>query len=98
MSRIKTVYCRRGQVRTPYVVLEDWKHRRQDKKTEIYWERNPPTNSWEEYQKEWNFREIDYNHEPSNNGLDVGNTAFAFDKKLVKFIRRKSCIIIYLSN
>lgn len=81
-------------IRTYYTNLEKWKQRRKDRKTELYWERNPPRNGWEEYQKEWNFKEIDYNHEPSNNGLDIINPAFAFDKKLAKFLRRKSCIII----
>src|SRR6266576_5468153 len=94
MSRVMTVYCRRGSVRTHYASLENWKRRRQDKKTELYWEHNPPTNSWQEYQKEWNFKETDYNSEPSNNGLDLSNPAFAFDKKLIKFIKHKSCIIV----
>lgn len=66
--------------------LRGWKQRRQDRKTELFWKNNPPKNSWEEYQREWNFREIDYNHEPSNNGLDLANPAFAFDKKLTKYI------------
>ena len=65
---------------------DGWKHRRQDKKTEIYWKLNPPKNGWEEYQKRWNFREIDYDYQPSNNGLDLGNPAFAFDKKLTRYI------------
>ncbi len=67
--------------------MDGWKQRRQDKKTEAYWIRNPPTNGWQEYQKEWNFIEIDYSDAPSNNGLDLGNPAFAFDKKLARFVK-----------
>lgn len=80
-----------------YSNLEGWRHRRIDKRTENYWNRiaeERPLNSFEEHQREWNFREIEYNHEPSNNGLDMYNPAFAFDKKLVKFLRCKECDII----
>jgi len=68
-------------------LIDGWKRRRQDKKTEVYWKRNPPQNEWEEYQKKWNFKETDYDYQPSNNGLDLGNPAFAFDKKLVRYIK-----------
>lgn len=81
-------------MRVRYLNLENWKQVRKDKNTEQYWINNPTENSFEEYQKKWNFREVDYNHEPSNNGLDVGNPAFAFDKKLVKYTRLKSCVIV----
>lgn len=80
-----------------YTQLENWKERRQDKKTEEYWERKAakgPLNNWQEYQREWNFIEIDYNHQPSNNGLDPVNPAFAYDKKLAKFLKAKECLII----
>lgn len=73
-----------------YAHLENWKQRRNDRKTEQYWKNNPPKNSWQEYQKDWNFRETDYNDAPSNNELDPANPAFAFDKKLVKYITIKS--------
>lgn len=83
--------------RTHFVNLENWKQRRQDKKMELYWERVEKEQGYltpyQEYQKEWNFRESDYNHEPSNNGLDPANPAFAFDKKLTKFLRHMSCVI-----
>lgn len=68
---------------------EDWKKKRIDKKTENYWrtiESKRNLNSWEEYQKKWNFKETDYDYQPSNNGLDMANPAFAFDKKLAKFV------------
>ena len=64
-----------------------WKHRRQDRKTELFWKNNPPRNGQEEYQKKWNFIETDYDHEPSNNGFDLSSPAFAFDKKLVRYIK-----------
>lgn len=65
---------------------KDWKKKRIDKKTENYWNNRESLNLWEEYQKEWNFIETDYDYQPSNNGLALGNPAFAFDKKLAKFV------------
>lgn len=70
-----------------HACLVDWKRRRTDLKTEVYWNKRIDTlSTYEEYQKKWNFVEKDYSYEPSNNGLDLANPAFAFDKKLVKFI------------
>lgn len=68
------------------IYLRNWKQRRQDKKTEEHWVRNPPTNGWQEYQKEWNFIETEYNDRPSSNGLDLGNPGFAFETKFVKYL------------
>lgn len=42
---------------------------------------------WEKYQKEWNFIETDYSERPSNNGLDLGNPGFAFDKHLARYVK-----------
>jgi hypothetical protein len=41
----------------------------------------------EAYQQEFNFIEADYGWRPSNNGLDMGNPAFAFTTNLAKWIR-----------
>lgn len=93
----KAIQDRSTLPRTRYSNLENWEHRRQDKKTELYWinkSKEHPLSSHELHQQKWNFREIDYNSEPSNNGLDLGNPGFAFDKKLIKFLRHKSCVII----
>lgn len=70
-----------------HAALRNWKQRRNDKKTEVYWERNSPTSTWEEYQKEWNFIETDYSSTPSNNGYDTAHPAFAFETKLQKHIQ-----------
>lgn len=88
----------RDPKRTYYTNLENWKTRRKDKKTELYWinyeKKHGKLNNYEEYQKEWNFRETDYDHQPSNNGLDLMNPGFAYDKKLLKYMRIKSCLIV----
>lgn len=84
-------------MRVYYSSLEDWKQRREDKKTEKYWELQEADHvlsPYEEYQKKWNFRESEYGERPSNNGLGLGNPAFAFDTKLAKYIRLKSCEIV----
>jgi len=69
--------------------LVDWKERRKDKRTENHWkkiEEQRKLNSFEEYQKEWNFIETEYSERPSNNGLDRGNPGFAFHTKLAKYL------------
>jgi hypothetical protein len=70
--------------------LRNWKHRRIDKKTEEYWkkreEKHGELNPYEQYQKEWNFIETDYNDRPSNNGLDLAHPKFAFETKLAKYL------------
>lgn len=69
-------------------MLRNWKTKRQDKKTELHWkllEQTRPLDSFEKYQKEWNFIEADYNFKPSNNGLDYANPGFAFETKLMKY-------------
>lgn len=74
-------------------LLPGWKKRRQDTRTEEHWrkkEAKGPLNVWELYQKEWNFIEVEYDHQPSNNGLDLGNPAFAFDKKLAKYVKTRT--------
>ena len=77
-----------------YISLEMPKTRRQDKRTERYWENNPPTNSWKEYQKEWNFIETEYDAETlMSNGLDMGNPGFAWKTKYVKYLRHKKAEI-----
>jgi hypothetical protein len=71
-------------------LIESWKERRKDKKTEAHWkfkEAKCPLNSFEEYQKRWNFIEVNYSERPSNNGLDLANPAFAFSTKLAKWIK-----------
>jgi len=75
-----------------FATLENWKTRRQDKKTEGYWDRKAaegPLSCNQEYQREWNFIEKDYGEAPSNNGLDLGNPGFAFDTKLAKYLVNK---------
>lgn len=69
-------------------MLVNWKTRRKDPKTELYWlnmEKKTPLNGWQKYQKAWNFIEIHYGERPSNNGLDLCNPGFAFDTKLMKY-------------
>lgn len=69
--------------------LENWKTRRNDRRAENHWkniEAKRPLNSFEQYQKDWNFIETDYSERPSNNGLDLGNPGFAFTTNLAKFI------------
>lgn len=73
-------------MKVKHACLVNWKQKRNDKKTEQFWERNPPVNNWEEYQKKWNFIESDYNDRPSNNGYDLAHPAFAFETKLQKYI------------
>ena len=78
------------------MVLEGWKVRRHDRKTEGHWAtiaQQRTLNSWEQYQQEWNFIETDYGYEPSNNGLDLGNPSFAFDTKLAKFLVLKVVVL-----
>lgn len=64
------------------VSLYNWKKRRNDKRTEKYWEnletKQGSLNDWQKYQKRWNFIETDYDTAPYNNGLSIGNPAFAF--------------------
>lgn len=67
-------------------LIEGWKRKRDDKRAKLHWERKPPRNGWEEYQKEWNFIETDYGERPSSNGLDLMNPGFAFHTSLVKYI------------
>lgn len=72
-----------------HACLEDWKERRKDKKTEEHWNRiaaERPLYEFEEYQREWNFIEVDYGERPSNNGLDFCNPGFAFTTNLAKYI------------
>lgn len=74
------------------VTLKDWKKKREDKKMELFWNNiadRRKLSAYEEYQRRWNFKETDYNFEPSNNGLDIANPGFAYDKKLVKHIEIK---------
>lgn len=69
--------------------LSEWRQRRKDPKTEKYWnklESEKELNSFEKYQKEWNFIETEYSERPSNNGLDIANTGFAFTTNLAKYI------------
>ena len=71
------------------LALRDWKKRRSDKRTENYWkteELQGKLNSWQEYQKEWNFIEVEYNDTSSNNRLDLMNPGFAFTTNLVKYL------------
>lgn len=80
-----------------YSQLENWKTRRTDKKTEAHWDRiaaERKLNSYEEYQRKWNFIETDYNDTPSNNGFPLGSPAFAFHTSLVKYLKQKECVII----
>lgn len=74
------------------VALVGWKKRRIDKKTEIFWvERSKKwdLNPFEMYQQEWNFREVEYNGTPSNNGLCLANPGFAYTSDLAKYIVHK---------
>lgn len=84
-------------MRVYYSSLENWKTRRQDKKTELYWDNiaaERPLNSWEEYQRKWNFRETDYEATPGKIGYNYGDPAFVYETKLVKYLRHKSCLIV----
>ena len=72
-----------------HACLVGWKERRQDRSAENHWkaiETRRSLNRWQQYQKDWNFIEDRYGPEPSNNGLDPANPAFAYDTKLAKFI------------
>lgn len=69
--------------------LVDWKQRRTNKRVENYWKnikQRRSLNNFEQYQKEWNFIEIEYGIRPSNNGLDFANPAFAFTTNLAKYL------------
>lgn len=84
--------------RTYFSTLENWKTRRQDPKMELHWKKveedQGGLNGWQEYQKEWNFRETDYEATPGKIGYNYGDPAFVFETKLVKYLRHKSCLIV----
>jgi hypothetical protein len=66
-----------------------WRQRRADRKTEMHWARLAAErllSLYERFQQEWNFIEVQYAYQPSNNGLDYCNPAFAFDKKLARHV------------
>lgn len=83
-----------GQI--SFASLEHWKEWRGDKRTERYWlnvEAARPLTHYKQYQKDWNFIEIEYSERPSNNGLDPANPGFVYTTNMAKFIIVKTISI-----
>lgn len=69
---------------------DEWRRPRSDKRVQNHWAlvaSKRKLNSWELYQREYNFIETEYSDRPSNNGLDLGNPGFAFTTNLAKHIK-----------
>ena len=77
-----------------FMALQHWKTRRNDKRVENYWQQLDFLKPGEQYQRDWNFIEYEYNDKTSNNGLDLMNPGFAFTTNLAKYLVPLECDIL----